>query len=408
MRLKIDKKEIVMNHQKSNGNHKTKKGKSGGHPVKEVRLPVARLQRFVSDVFKGLGVPPGEAAICADVLMEADLQGIDSHGVNRCKPIYYNRIRAGTQNAVTRIKVLKEGPTTAVLDGHNGMGQVVAHRAMSMAIAKARKNGLGMVVVRRSTHYGIAGYWAQMAVDAGMIGMTGTNARPSTAPTFGVENMLGTNPLTFALPTDEPFPFMIDCATSVTQRGKIEYYDRMGRDLPEGWVIDSQGRPLTDARGVLKALTSGGASLLPLGGAGEEGGGYKGYGYATLVEILAAALSNGAFLKALSGVRNGKPAPIELGHFFLAINIKAFIGLKVFKRTAGTILRQLRASRKAPGCRHIYTAGEKEYLAKQKRCVQGIALPVGVQQDMTAMRDELGLTQYRFPWDQKSLFRAKP
>jgi LDH2 family malate/lactate/ureidoglycolate dehydrogenase len=362
-------------------------------------MPARALQRFVTAVFTGLGVPAAEAAICADVLLEADRRGIDSHGINRCKPIYYDRVRAGTQLARTRLEIIREGPTTAVLDGHNGMGQVVAHRAMSLAIRKARRYGLGMVVARRSTHYGIAGYWTGMAAEAGMIGLSGTNARPSIAPTFGVENMLGTNPLAFALPTDEPFPFSIDCATSVTQRGKIEYYARLGKPLPSGWVTDRKGRPLTEAAAALAALTAGTAALLPLGGAGEDGAGYKGYGYATLVEILSAALGGGAFLKALSGLRDGRPAPIELGHFFLAINIESFISLKAFRRAAGDILRELRASRKAPGCRRIYTAGEKEYLAWQERRRRGIPVPPAVQRDLSAMRDELALGRFRFPWD---------
>lgn len=366
----------------------------------EIRLPVVFLQRFVTDVFAGVGVPRREAAICADVLIEADRQGIDSHGINRCKPIYYNRIRAGTQNPVTRIDVVREGPTTAVLDGHNGMGQVVSHRAMSLAIRKARRQGLGMVVVRRSTHYGIAGYWARMAVDAGMIGITGTNARPSIAPLFGVDAILGTNPLTFGIPTDEPFPFMLDCATSVSQRGKIEYYERLKRRMPEGWVIDAKGQPLTDAQVVLKALTAGEAALLALGGASEESGGHKGYGYATVVEILSGALAQGAFLQALSGLRGGKPAPIELSHFFLAIDVRAFCDLDAFRRTAGTILRQLRASRKAPGQKRIFTAGEKEAQIRAERDRRGIPVPLGVQQDLTAMRDELGLKKYYFPWEQ--------
>jgi L-2-hydroxycarboxylate dehydrogenase (NAD+) len=155
-----------------------------------------------------------------------------------------------------------------------------------------------LVTVRNSTHYGIAGYYALMAVENGMIGITGTNARPSIAPTWGVENMLGTNPLTFGIPTDEEFPFVLDCATSVSQRGKIEVYDRLGKDIPPGWVIDEKGETRTDTKQILVDLVQGKAALTPLGGLGEEQGGYKGYGYATVVEILSAALQQGAFLKA--------------------------------------------------------------------------------------------------------------
>ena len=166
----------------------------------------------------------------------------------------------GVIDPVTKIKVVKEGPTTAVIDGQNGMGQVIGKRAMEMAMDKAAKYGMGMVAVRNSNHYGIAGYYVLMACKRGMIGITGTNARPSIAPTFGVENMLGTNPLTFGMPTDEEFPFVFDAATSVAQRGKIEVYDRLGKELPEGWVIGEDGKPKTDPGQVLKDLV---AALLP-------------------------------------------------------------------------------------------------------------------------------------------------
>ena len=192
------------------------------------------LEKFMVDGFKAAGVPEEDAEICAEILITSDKRGIDSHGIGRFKPIYIDRINAGILNPATEFEIVKESPTTAVVDGHNGMGHVIGRRCMQMAIDKAKEYGMAMVVARNSTHYGIAGYYALMATDAGMIGMTGTNARPSIAPTFGVENMLGTNPLTFGFPTDEPFPFVLDCATSVSQRGKIEVYARMGKDIPEG------------------------------------------------------------------------------------------------------------------------------------------------------------------------------
>jgi len=267
------------------------------------------LEQFMKDVFVGLGVPAEDAAVCADVLITSDKRGIDSHGIGRLKPIYYDRIKIGIQNPGTEFEIVREGPTTAVVDGHDGMGHLIAKRSMQMAIDKAKKFGLGMVVVRNSTHYGIAGYHALMAANQGMIGLTGTNARPSIAPTFGVENMLGTNPLVFGMPTDEDFPFCIDCATSVTQRGKIEVYDRAGKELPEGWVIGRDAKTRTDTHQILEDLVKGTAALTPLGGIGEDTGGYKGYGYATVVEVLSAALQQGAFLKGLLGWEDGKRVP---------------------------------------------------------------------------------------------------
>ncbi len=357
------------------------------------------MESFIVDVFKGVGVPDEDARICAHVLITADKRGIDSHGIGRLKPIYYDRIKLGIQNPITKLDIVKEGPTTAVLDGNNGMGHVIATKAMDLAISKAKKYGMGMTVVRNSTHYGIAGYYAMMAAEQGMIGMTGTNARPSIAPTFGVENMLGTNPLVFGMPTDEEFPFVIDCATSITQRGKIEVYAREGKSLPEGWVIGEDGQPKTDSSEVLTELVKGTAALAPLGGIGEETGGYKGYGYATVVEILSAALQQGAFMKGLLGIENGKNVPYKLGHFFMAIDISAFIDLEDFKKTTGEILRELRASRKAPGCDRIYTAGEKEYLAWLERKDKGVPLNEALQKQVIQLKKELNLSQYTFDFE---------
>ena len=358
------------------------------------------ITSFVIDAFVGYGIPRKDAEICADILLESDKRGIESHGVNRFKPIYLDRIKAGIQKPVTEFEVIKDFAATAVVDGHDGMGQVVGYKAMTMAIEKAKKYGMGMVVARNSCHYGIAGYYATMATDAGMIGITGTNARPSIAPTFGVENMLGTNPLTFGMPTDEEFPFVLDCATSIVQRGKIEYYARIGKDTPAGQVIGRNGEALTDSVEILDDLNTGKAALAPLGGIGEDLAGYKGYGYATVVEILSAALQQGNFLRALSGIGpNKEKIPFHLGHFFIAIDTEAFMGLEAFKKTAGDILRDLRNSEKAPGAERIYTAGEKEYLVWQKIKDSGVPINDAVEKELIAVRDELGLTQYKFPFE---------
>jgi len=354
---------------------------------------------FMTAVFEKVGVPRDEAEICADVLMESDRRGIESHGCNRFKPIYIDRIVAGIQNPVTEFEVLKETPTTAVVDGHNGMGMVVGYKSMTMAIEKAKKYGMGMVAARNSTHYGIAGYYASMAIKENMIGITGTNARPSIAPTFGVENMLGTNPLTFGIPTDEEFPFVLDCATSITQRGKIEYFAREGKETPAGMVIGRDGKPMTDSVAILDALVKETAALAPLGGIGEDLAGYKGYGYATVVEILSAALQAGSYLKMLTGLNeHGEKVPYCLGHFFIAIDTEAFVGADSFKKTAGDILRALRASTLAPGAERIYTAGEKEYLAWLERKDKGVPVGEAVQKEFIEMRDRFNLP-HRFPFE---------
>ena len=370
------------------------------NPDDSVRLPLATLRRFMRDAFVGVGVPADDAAVCADVLAAADRFGIDSHGISRLKSIYYDRIRQGIQLPTTRIRKIKDSRAVAVLDGGNGMGHVVAKRAMELAIRKAKTFGLGMVAVRNSTHYGIAGYYSLMAVEAGMVGITGTNARPSVAPTFGTENMLGTNPLTFGMPTDEKFPFLLDCATSTIQRGKVEIYAKLGKPLPPGWVVAPDGMSKANSKQVLADLVAGQAALVPLGGIGEELSGYKGYGYATAVEILCAALQQGAFLKSLNGFdAKGKKIPYPLGHFFLAIDVSRFTPLASFKKIAGDVLRQLRASRKMPGAKRIFTAGEKEYLAQRERLKLGVPVNRETQKEMLAIRDELGLRKFKFPFD---------
>jgi LDH2 family malate/lactate/ureidoglycolate dehydrogenase len=355
-----------------------------------------KLESFMKDVFIKVGVPPEDAAICAGILIESDKRGIDSHGVGRFKPIYIDRIKDGIQNPVTNFEIVKDHLAAAVVDGHDGMGHVIAKKSMQLAIDKAKKYGLGMVVVRNSTHYGIAGYYTTMAAQQDMIGITGTNARPSIAPTFGVENMLGTNPLTFGLPTDEDFPFELDCATSVSQRGKIEHYDRINQAMPEGWVINREGLSETNPAKALSGLNSDTCALAPLGGLGEERGGYKGYGYATVVEILSAALQQGQFLKALNGIdASGEKVPFHLGHFFIAIDINAFVEPQKFKKTTGDILRELRASVKAPGEQRIYTAGEKEYLAWLQRKDTGVPLNDSLKKTLKSLIDEYNL-DYQF------------
>ncbi len=357
------------------------------------------VTNFVIDAFKGYGVPEEDAKICADVLLESDKRGIESHGCNRFKPIYLDRIKAGIQNPVTNFEIVKDDGCCAVVDGHDGMGQVIGYKANQLAIDKAKKYGMGMVVVRNSCHYGIAGYYPWMACKQGCIGITGTNARPSVAPTFGVEGMFGTNPLTVGIPTDEDFDFLIDCATSITQNGKIEYYARIGEDVHPGTIIDIEGKPVSGDAGIaLKKIRNGTAALTTLGGIGEDLGGYKGYGYAMVVELLSAVLQDGDYGKDLDGKdENGNIRPYHLGHFFIAIDTNHFLGEALCRQKSGEILRAVRASKKAPGQERIYTAGEKEHIVRLNR-VDGVPINESVQAEFNAVRDELHL-DYKFPWE---------
>jgi LDH2 family malate/lactate/ureidoglycolate dehydrogenase len=365
-------------------------------PENTIYIPVETLKNFMRDVLLAVGVPKEDALICTDVIIASDLRGIESHGIGRLK-YYYERIKTGQHKVITKPEIIKESPTTAVIDGHQGMGMVVATRAMQMAIDKAKQYGMGAVAVRNSTHFGIAGYYPLMAVKQGKIGMTVTNARPAMAPTFGVRPMLGTNPIAFGAPTDEEFPFLFDAATPITQRGKIEVHARLEKPVPEGWIIDPQNKPMTDPIAILAGLGKEQAAFLPLGGAGEILGGHKGYGLGTMVEILCASLQSGAFLWGLSGLdANGKPQPFKVGHFFMAINIENFVPLEEFKKTTGQILRELRNSTKAPGQPRIYTAGEKEYEKEKIAWEKGIQAVPNLQKEIKYLQKELNLTQYNF------------
>jgi L-2-hydroxycarboxylate dehydrogenase (NAD+) len=358
----------------------------------EIRyIPVDAIHEFMVAVFEALGTPPEDARICAGVLIASDLRGIESHGVGRLK-YYYDRIQAGVQSTMTEIEVLRETETTALLDGHNGMGHVIAYHAMQLAMAKARRYGLGAVTVRNGTHFGIAGYYPLMAAREGMMGLTVTNARPAIAPTFGTEPMLGTNPIAFAAPSDMDFPFCFDGATSISQRGKIEVAARAGEPVPEGWVIDAGGRSATDPDRILADLGRAAAAFLPLGGAGEQFAGYKGYDLATMVEILSASLSGGAFMKDLLGFApDGSRRPYMLGHFFLALDVEHFLPLETSRRITGAIMRALQASRKAPGQDRIYVGGEKEYEMEKTVRERGVPVNRKLRQELQSMRDELDI-----------------
>jgi len=352
----------------------------------------AFMRQFMKDVFLSYGCTESQADTSAEVLIEADKRGIDSHGLGRLKPIYCDRIDKGILWANKPITVLKETKATALVDGNLGLGLYVGPHCMNLAIKKAKEFGIGFVACQNSTHYGIAGYYATMATEKGCIGFTGTNARPSIAPTFGVEPMLGTNPLCFGIPTSEQFPFVIDCATSVNQRGKIEKYARSDEPTPRGAVIDHEGIERTDTHGILRDMVLGKCALTPVGGAGDAMGGYKGYGWATVVELLSTAFQSGPFGEEVCGVdrATGKAKPMPLGHFFLAIDVESICPLNTFKENAGSLLSALRESKKSPlGPGRIWTAGELENDARLARNAQGgMKVIKALQQNMIDLREK--------------------
>jgi len=358
-----------------------------------VKVPVNTLIEFMLEALDAMGVPTEDAQIIADVIITSDLWGIRSHGIAHLK-MYHERMKKGLQLPKTNITVVKDTPTTAVIDGGNGMGMVVGHHAMKMAIEKARQYGLGAVAVRNSSHYGVAGYYPLMAVKEGLVGLSVTNAHPSIAPTFGVRPMLGTNPIAVAAPTDESFPYMFDAATAVAPRGKIEIAKRANKPIPEGWVINQEGHSATDPTNMIKEMDLGNVALLPVGGLGDMFGGHKGYGLATMVEIFSAAFQDGTYLWGLTDEdADGNPQFLRIGHFFLAIDVEHFIPLETFKKITGNMMRELRGSPVSPGQERIYTAGEKEYYNTQRVQEEGVEIPPKVQEGLLALKSELKLSK---------------
>jgi L-2-hydroxycarboxylate dehydrogenase (NAD+) len=338
------------------------------------------LLDFCVRVFCTLGVAPEEALVTADNLVSANLRGIDSHGVARLIR-YVKGLQDGVMVARPEEKVVVETPTTITIDAGAGLGQPVSHRAMTKAIDKAREVGCGFAAVRNSNHYGIAGYYAMMALEHDMIGFSTTNADVLVVPTFGRDAMYGTNPIALAVPAGEEQPFVMDMATSTVPRGKLEVYHRLEKALPPGWATDEKGLPTADASLVLDNFARrAGGGLLPLGGAGEEFSGYKGYGLGMMVEILSAVLPGAAYL---TGVyprdASGKPLPANLGHFFGAWRLDAFRPAAEIKAGMDDLMRQLKTARKAEGASRIYIHGEKEFEQAARRAAEGIPLGAKVE-----------------------------
>jgi len=327
---------------------------------------VEALKIFVTRFFSALGVPEIDAHIAADVLVSADLRGINSHGVIRLHSYYGDRLRKGRINPISPIKVLKENPATLSLDGGNGLGPVVAYRAMSRCIKMADEAGLAVTTVRNSNHFGIAGYYAMMALPEDMIGISLTNSQPLVAPTFGLPAVLGTNPIAVAVPAGAEQPFVLDMATSIVSIGRIVVHQKSGQPIPAGWGINKYGQLTRDPAEVLEN-----GALLPLGGPAELRG-YKGYGLSLLVDLLSGVLAGAAF-----GHRVGCPSEQEnadIGHFFAAIKVENFRPADCFKADMDDYIRSLKATPKLPGQERIYIHGEKEFELTHKYQLEGVPL----------------------------------
>ena len=326
------------------------------------RVRHEKLMRFVTRNFEKLGVPKEDADIAGNVLVQADLRGVDTHGVIRFSPHawYVKWLREGSMTARPNIRIVSETASSALLDGDRGMGMVIGHRAMELAIRKAKESGIGIVAVRNSRHYGMSAYYSMMALAHDMIGIAMTNASRQVVPTFGREARFGTNPMCFAVPTDKELTFVLDMATTTAAAGKLELAARQGKPIPQGWALNEQAQGTDDPRVAQKAR-----KLLPLGGS-REGGSHKGYGLAILVEILCGVLTG--TLTALNADQDPR------GHFFGAIRIDTFRPIEEFKRDMDRLIRELKSTPPIEGQDRVYTAGEIEFETAAERREHGVPL----------------------------------
>jgi L-2-hydroxycarboxylate dehydrogenase (NAD+) len=349
--------------------------------MSETRVyPWPRLHEFCARVFRHLGVPDEEAILAADVLSAADRRGIDSHGVARLRT-YYDLLSVRRINPRPQPRIVRETPSTATVDGDNGLGLVVGPWANEVAMRKAAASGSGWVSVCNSNHYGIAGYYVSKAVERDMIGWSMTNSSKGVAPLWGAERMLGTNPIAIAFPAGEEPPIVLDMATSTVAYGKIEMADREGEAVPLGWAIDGDGSPTTDPRAMI-----GGGALVPLG-SDREHGGHKGYGLALAVDVLCAVLSGanwGPFTPPFALRQADPPRRVGkgIGHFFGAMRLDAFRDVDEFKAQIDDFIRTLRATRPAPGTSGPLIPGDPERAAQKERDAHGVPLIDAVLEDL--------------------------
>src|SRR3989475_6740751 len=367
------------------------KRKPSEAPVVKTRTyPHERLHEFSRRVFVHVGVPEVDARRAADVLVAADLRGIDSHGVARLHS-YFEMLSLGRINPRPDVRIVRETLSTATVDGDNGLGLVVGPKANEIAMDKAEAAGSGWVSVRHSNHYGIASYYVLQALRRDLIGWAMTNSTKLVAPLWGAERMLGTNPIAIAFPGKEEPPIVIDMATSAAAYGKIEIARRRGEPIPEGWAVDSEGRATTDPNEMID-----GGALLPLG-SDRERGGHKGYGLAIMVDVLCGALSGanwGPFAPpfALRQEIPKRSVGKGIGHFFGAMRIDGFMDGDSFKRQIDDYIRVFRATKPAPGTNGPLIPGDPEREMEEARRKKGVPLILPVVEELRDSSQETGIS----------------
>jgi LDH2 family malate/lactate/ureidoglycolate dehydrogenase len=358
-------------------------GKDGYNEMAEtdersISITETDLNRFCSEIFKRLDLPAADADTVADCLVEGDLRGVHSHGVIRL-PVYVRRLQAGAYNARPDIRVDRETRTTAVLDGDNGMGQLVSRRAMALAIEKAKAGDCVWVSVYNSNHNGTEAYFAQMALEHDMIGFCFTvGGINHVAPWGGAEAMLGNNPFGIAIPAGEQFPVVLDMACSVAARGKVNVAAARGEPIPEGWCTDAQGRPTTDPHEALKGF------VLPMAGA-------KGYALTTVIGMLSTMLSGGAFGTDVTHLYDDFDRPQNIGHLLGVLPVESFVDVAEFKKRMDKSIRDIKNVKKSPGVDEIFLPGEREYRTLIKHRRSGIPLAIGTVRELKELGSEFNV-----------------
>jgi LDH2 family malate/lactate/ureidoglycolate dehydrogenase len=332
------------------------------------RFPAGTIEAQISAILAAWGMAEEHVAITTRIMLAADLRGIDSHGLAML-PLYEEHLRNGKITMRPQIRVVRESPVTALIDGGGGLGHVPSDLAMRTAIDKAKRAGLAAVGVRNSAHYGAAGIYALMAAQEGLIGLSTTAVwKPSVVPTFAAEPMFGTNPIAFAAPAGRYPPFVLDMATSTVAIGKLKIATFAGKPLPLGWVVDAEGKPVTDPHEALRIR-----SMTPLGGTPEMSS-HKGYGLGAMVEILSTTLTGAAFAP-LRQARDPDAARHDVGQFFMAIDPKAFRDEGEFEADLDEMIDALHAARRADPYQPVLVAGEPEERAVAERAAVGIPVP---------------------------------
>lgn len=349
---------------------------------KFLRVNADTLKKCCDAIFTAIGMTGAEAGLVSDSLIQADLMGMNSHGVMRV-PAYVRRIEAGATRARSTVAIVKETGTTTLIDGHNGMGQVIAAKAMQLCLEKADQAGVAFAAVRGSNHFGMASTYSTMALSRDMIGMVFTSpAAKLMAPWGGAEPILDNNPFSFAVPSGREYPVVLDMATTVVARGKIAVAAKKGEKIPLDWALTAAGLPTDDPAEAFNGI------LLPAGG-------YKGYGLTVIVGILSAVLSGAAILSGeVTDFYNDCERPQNIGHLFGAIKIDRFCEPAAFKAKMDAMIREIKSCRLAPGAEQILLPGEREFIAAAENHAKGIPLAAAVIADLNALADKYGSRHY--------------